>query len=751
MKNYILTGLSICISFLVFSQTETFKFAHYNETRVVTSKGQISDPWAGGLNNPQVNKMDVNLDGIEDLVVFDRQSQSVKAFLKDSIPGSENYIYHHETSKLFPLDINDIFLVRDYNNDGKPDIFTNNSPYFFHGNGLKVYKNISDTVLKFELVSAFLPATDGLNVTTVYSLSSDIPVIDDIDGDGDLDILAAAIWSFTFQYYENISPNHDSLEYVLRESCWGRFSQDVNDSVRLNITCKGATQGSSSSSSRHAGSSITTLDLNGDDVKEILIGDPDKPYTIMLTNGGTPTASHMNAVDYSFPSSPTTNPIDLINFTSAYHLDINEDNNRDLIVTPNQYRGSIDTGNVWLYKNFGTDNVPDFRLEKKNYLVENQIDVGTSALPTFGDISGDSVPDMLIGNVGYFQSYDPSLFETSYKSYISYYKNTGTKNEPEFELQTIDLLGLTNNKFVRLAPTLGDIDGDGDNDLLLGETSGNIHFYENTAPIGSEAIFTFVTDNFMSQSFGVNCSPLLFDIDKDDKLDLLVGQQNGHIKLYLNQGSTSNPVYTNTITDTLGGIYHYKPAYDNNMVLTVGDIMGDSNNILIVGNADGVLFFYEGIDSNYLGTYTELDRIKASNSPIAPALVNINHSDSLELFVGEETGGILAFQLDANRFIVDDTIPDDTTSVKNPLKKKSSFLIYPNPSEGNFTVKVNGLTGNGAINIYDLSGKNVFQTPYSVVSKSQINSIQTDDLRPGIYLITISLNDTMYRQKLIIQ
>ena len=37
---------------------------------------------------------------------------------------------------------------------------------------------------------------------------------------------------------------------------------------------------------------------------------------------------------------------------------------------------------------------------------------------------------------------------------------------------------------------------------------------------------------------------ILFDINGDNAQDLLIGQKNGHISLYLNQGDSTNPIYT---------------------------------------------------------------------------------------------------------------------------------------------------------------------------------------------------------------
>ena len=633
-------------------------------------------------------------------------------------------------------------FLRDYNNDGKPDIFTSNSPYINNGNGIKVYKNVSDTIPKFELVTTHLTAMNGSNQGTVFVSAFDIASIDDIDGDGDLDILAQSQISLSYQLFENVSPNHDSLSYIYGTYCWGHFFQANSGLVTLNWDChKGPVQ-APSSGARHGGSSITTLDLNGDGLKDVLIGDPDRQNMIRLLNNGTTDTAKMYATQYQFPNN--SDSVNVTSFPAAFHLDINDDNRRDLIVAPNQYQGSDDTGSIWYYQNYGADSIPNFVLERKNFLSYDQIDVGTGAIPTFADISGDGIEDLLIGNTGYFQNYDPDFFVVTYQSRISYYKNVGTDTLPKFQFITDDLANLSAFDLTRIAPSFGDLDNDGDNDLIFTETGGQMYYFENTAAIGSEATFTQSFPSFTNQNYGPNSSPFLYDMDEDNKLDLLVGQNSGHIKLYMNQGTVTQPDYTTTITDTLGGIYHYEAGYDNKMMPCIAPLNGDTN-VLMVGGYDGWLHFYEGLDENYLGIYTHVDRIRVSGGPIAPASVNINISDSMEVFVGEQTGGVLSFEMGLG------FVPDDTTSIFETNKPQSNLLIYPNPNNGTFTFQVSNKLGTGIVSIYDLSGKSVYQSTISVNQTNQEFQVLPLNLNAGIYLINVQMEDEIFRQKLIIQ
>ncbi len=95
-------------------------------------------PWVGGLNSPQFGKIDINLDGRKDLVIFDRQGNRILPFINNGIPDSVSYTFHPELASLFPP-LHDWVYFYDYDCDGKEDIFT-------YGEGsIRVFHNISDT------------------------------------------------------------------------------------------------------------------------------------------------------------------------------------------------------------------------------------------------------------------------------------------------------------------------------------------------------------------------------------------------------------------------------------------------------------------------------------------------------------------------------------------------------------------------------------------------------------------------------
>src|SRR5690606_22150778 len=93
-------------------------------------------------------------------------------------------------------------------------------------------------------------------------------------------------------------------------------------------------------------------------------------------------------------------------------------------------------------------------------------DVGSNSAPVFGQLYEEDEPLMISGSsAGPFRAYS--------------FSNAG--GMPEFE----ELEGAANplnglNVGYSSAPALGDLDGDGDSDLLSGSSTGLLHYVENT-------------------------------------------------------------------------------------------------------------------------------------------------------------------------------------------------------------------------------------------------------------------------------
>jgi hypothetical protein len=190
------------------------------------------------MNSCQFGAIDLNMNGIKDLFAFDRHGNRIMTFLNGGTPGQIDYTYAPEYAEKFPP-LFDWVILKDYNNDGLEDIFTYSKEY----PGIVVYKNVSDTELKFELeVYPFLTSFQGGGEVNILVTGVDYPGIADIDGDGDLDILVFGVFGSFVQYHRNMSMelfgHADSLKFEEVTRCWGRFAENDESNIIYLDTCQ---------------------------------------------------------------------------------------------------------------------------------------------------------------------------------------------------------------------------------------------------------------------------------------------------------------------------------------------------------------------------------------------------------------------------------------------------------------------------------------------------------------------------------
>jgi hypothetical protein len=164
--------------------------------------------------------------------------------------------------------------------------------------------------------------------------------------------------------------------------------------------------------------------------------------------------------------------------------------------------------------------------------------------PAFFDYNKDGLQDLIIGNSGY---YNDSL--NNYQGQLALLINTGTINSPSFNLIDTNFLDIpslfVNNQgepLQNLSPAFADLDNDGDQDLLLGDANGNIHYFKDTSSNGSAA-FKLVQKNFQKLNVYKNSAPALADINGDSLPDLIIGSNLGRLTYHQNYGTSQNPIF----------------------------------------------------------------------------------------------------------------------------------------------------------------------------------------------------------------
>jgi predicted nucleotidyltransferase len=256
----------------------------------------------------------------------------------------------------------------------------------------------------------------------------------------------------------------------------------------------------------------------------------------------------------------------------------------------------------------------------------------TSAL-ALGDIDGDGDLDMVVGNFG---------------EQNRLYLNNGSGT---FIDATAARLPVDRDLTQSLA--LGDVDGDGDLDMVVGNLRQQNALYLNNG----SGTFTDATTARIPIDNDDTYAVALGDVDGDGDLDMVVGntgyngQQN---RLYLNNGSGT---FTDATTASM------PVARDSTYAVALGDIDGDGDLDLVVGNAGQNRLYL----NNGSGSFTNATAARMpvdSDTTLAVALGDIDGDGDLDLVVGN--GGFYGQQ---NRLYLNNGSGtfSDATAIRMPV------------------------------------------------------------------------------------
>jgi hypothetical protein len=737
---YIMVILISCLSSQnlkaqLFFETPNSELKVENESKQV-----FRFPWAGGMNSCQFGEIDLNLDGIKDLFVFDRHGNRIMTFINSGTLGTIDYDYAPEFINKFP-ELNDWAILADYDNDGKPDIFTM-SPAL---PGIIVYQNTSTNELEFTLeVYPYLTSYQGGGYVNILVTEVDYPAISDIDNDGDMDILTFwGLGSFV-DMHKNLSIEKygipDSLDYIKTSTCWGHFAENAEGNSIYLDTCLGSCF-DYEKLTRHTGSTFLLIDLDNDADKDLLLGDVDYPNLIQLLNGGNPDSAHMISTDTLFPS--YDKPVNLIAMPAAAYLDVDNDEINDLILSPFDpgLEKSQNLRSVWLYKNKGENTLPDFEFETNNFLQNDMIDVGSGAYPVLADYDGDGLKDLFLSNYGdYIYSYHGTgnILQSVFWSNVSLFRNTGTSTQPKFTRVTHNFLNLEDYQLIGIYLTFGDIDNDLDLDMVLGNRTGDLWFFENIAGQGQPMEFDQPQVSYQGIDVGAFSAPQLFDLSADGLLDLIVGEEGGNLNYFQNSGSVSNPVFT-LITDSLGklNVTDYQTSYTGFSTPCFFTNMENETNLL-VGSEQGKVFYFKNIDGNLEGEFEQNDSLYQiiNNQPFeiqqgirtGVVIEDINNDSFFDLLVGNYCGG-LNFYSGQN--------PPPVIGMTEKMESNLEFDLYPNPACDNIIIEIksNNRIGNINISIYNTLSELVYSGTYK--SKGKM-TLSLNSLPSGVYICKVN-------------
>lgn len=154
------------------------------------------------------------------------------------------------------------------------------------------------------------------------------------------------------------------------------------------------------------------------------------------------------------------------------------------------------------------------------------IDVYGWPSPNFADFDGDGDLDLLCGE---------------FLDRFTYFQNIGSATNPEYGAG-LKLVGADGQALAMhlqmITPTALDWDKDGDFDLIVGDEDGRVALVENVSPEGA-SLPVFKQPVYFQQEadelkFGALATPFAHDWDKDGDEDILCGNTAGNIALFTN-------------------------------------------------------------------------------------------------------------------------------------------------------------------------------------------------------------------------
>ena len=710
-----------------------------------SNSSQMLNPWAGGLNNPQFSEVDLDGDMVKDLLVFDRASNTYLPFLNSGIPFSPDYTFAPEFIQYFPT-AEKFVLLRDFNCDGIEDLFCYFRNEASGESGISVYKGKRDVngIIGFDLFKELLRYTEiGQSFQyNLYTSNIDLPDFNDIDGDGDLDILNFHIGGGYVELFNNLSVENgwgcDSLKFELTDNCWGRFyesgigtSLDLSPAFDSCANWTGWTPLRNNSGPRHAGSTLLSLDMNADGLKELILGDIAFDNLVLAYNSGNRDTALVLTQTAVFPS---VNPVSITAFPAAFYLDVNNDNIKDLIAAPNADDISVNDRVAWHYTNTQADDNPVFVLDQQDFLVSEMIELGSTAAPAFVDFNGDGLMDLVVGNYGIF------INASTYRTRLSAFENIGTASAPVFKLVNADFAAMQQYNLKRFVPTFGDLDNDGDFDMIIGLEDGTLLRVNNTGTPTAPSFATPIA-NYSGIDVGQHAAPQLIDLDEDGDLDLIIGERNGNSNYAQNTGSATNPQFAATLNSQSFGFIDTRitsQSFDGNSAPHIIDHNGSF--LLFMGNESGEIWVYDSIDNNISGAFrrinSDFDAVEVGRQSIL-AVADINSDGLPEVVVGNKRGGLSIFSAPY------------PTALRLTETESAEFELFPNPAKDILTIDFGHKNHKeNYMFIIDPLGRVV----KSMYLQENIKSIDIDiqDLPSGIYYVSLGFNNKLMGKTLLI-
>ena len=558
--------------------------------------------------------------------------------------------------------------------------------------------------------------------------SQDIPGIEDIDGDGDLDILTYRFTnSSTIDYYRNTSIENTNecgqLTFTRDTRVWGDFEECSCNDIVFGTRCipGGITNNDiielGIEKIEHAGGkTILPIDFDNDGDMDLITSDELCETLYYMENVGDNMTARMTA----FSSFPESDPAAFYIFPSAFFDDFDFDGIKDLVISSNAGENILNgvdfTNNTSIYKNTGSNTNIVFS-NAIPFLQDKMLDIGETTYPALVDFDADGDLDLFVGNRGLLEA-------GGFIASIFLFENNGTQFDPNFIQANTDYLNLKSSQYRNIKPQFVDLDGDGDLDLSYQATTaiGQTSIYYRLNSAGSNNPLMLGNEQTMLSSQDESDQPFFYDINRNGNVDLFIGKRLGALHLLENDGSFN---FTETTTAYAGLADDFDKR---NLVPSIADIDNDGRTELITTDYSGQIRIHSGnlgltfvpdsISSKLINNQYFEALITSNNGLISPFVTGDILGTGKPIFIqGNNRGGLHLLENLSERGVNSSTQP----IVLN---------LFPNPSSLQFTVRTDVTA---TIDIYSATGQLV-NSGITITGNTNLEFNSTG-MAPGVYLI----------------
>ena len=549
-------------------------------------------PFLGGINVPRTQLVDIDADGDADLFL---QEYTGKLMFFENTGSAAAHEYTFRSDAYSDLDIGEWYRFVDLDQDGDFDILAEKR--FSH---VRYFKNTgTPSAPEFDGTLYALKDTDG---EELFSDRQNIPNVTDIDGDGKLDLFVGRVDGTIYRYEAVDEDSQGMPRFVLVST---RFEEiEIIGEIQVGASLHGA-------------NTMAYADYDGDGDDDLFWGDFFESGLLLIENSGSANAPALQNEPVRFPRNE---PLRTSGYNAPAFGDLNGDGRPDALVgvLGGAFNPSTTASDNLYYLQHAGER--DFEVVTTRFL--SGIDVGTESIPALADIDADGDLDLFISN-----KIDPV---DGRRSLIYYYENQGTRTAPSFQLT--DTLAFAES--YHAAPAFGDIDADGDLDIVMGSWTKGMMLIRNEGTPASPN-FVLENDDYLQLTRGSNSTPVLVDIDDDGDLDLFAGESSGDLNFYENVGSPSDPSFS-FVSDSYADVDAGRRSF-----VEFADVDGDGDQDMIVGRDKGAPMLLRNDGDRSTPRFVDGGLLPFETPEFAtPRLADLNGDGRLDIVVGVTGGGL---------------------------------------------------------------------------------------------------------------